>query len=203
MPGLKLITAPVLEPLTLAETRLHLKLDATGSPPSHADDSLVNNLIKAARTHLDGRYGRLSRALITQTWELVLDKFPDKRDIRIPLAPLISVISVKYDDVNAAEQTVASANYMVDVVSSFGWIVPITSFSWPATLDTINAVRVRFTAGFGPNPTDVPEPIRQAMLLMIGNWYENREEVVIGQGAIQIPLAAEALLSPYELVTIT
>lgn len=202
MPGLKLITGPTVEPLTLVETRLHLKLDATGSPLSHPDDSLVNNLIKAARMHLDGRHGRLSRALITQTWELVLDKFPDN-DIRIPLAPLISITSIKYDDPNAVEQTVVSSNYVVDVVSSFGWVVPIVGFSWPVPLDTINAVRIRFIAGFGPAASDVPEPIRQAMLLMIGNWYENREEVVIGQAAMQIPMAAEALLSAYELVTIT
>jgi uncharacterized phiE125 gp8 family phage protein len=202
MPGLKLITPPAAEPLTLVETRLHLKLDATGSPLSHPDDAIVTALILAARQHLDGRHGRLSRALITQTWELVLDKFPD-HDVRIPLAPLQSITSIKYDDPNSVELTVASSNYMVDTVSSFGWVVPIVGFSWPVPLDTINAVRVRFVAGFGAAATDVPEPIRQAMLLMIGNWYEHREEVVIGHIVAQLPAAAEMLLSPYEMITIT
>lgn len=202
MPGLVLITPPTIEPITLVEARLHLKLDATGSPATHADDALVNTLITSARLHVDGRDGRLSRSLITQTWELVLDKFPLK-DIRIPLPPLQSIVSIKYDDLDGNEQTVSSANYVVDTVSTFGWVVPVTGFAWPATMDTINAVRIRFTAGYGDAAADVPAPIRQAMLLLIGHLYENREEVLVGPGGSMLPMGAEALLSPYELITIT
>jgi uncharacterized phiE125 gp8 family phage protein len=202
MPGLKLITAPTIEPVSLVEARNHLKLEATGSPPTHPDDALVSSLIKTTRMHLDGRDGLLSRALITQTWELVLDKFPDS-DIRIRLAPLQSIVSVKYDDPNAVEQTVASSNYMVDITSMPGWVVPITGFAWPVPLDTINAVRIRFVAGYGAAASDVPEPIRQAMLLLIGHWYENRELVALGHIAPEFPYMVNALLSPYELITIT
>jgi len=198
MPGLRLITAPAVEPITLVEARLHLRIDAAGSPPIHADDTLVTALIKTARNYLDGREGRLGRALITQTWELVLDKFP-VNEMRIPLPPLQSVTSVKYDPPSGGEQTVLSSNYIVDAVSSPGWIVPVTGFAWPATMDTINAVRVRFVSGYGDEASDLPDPIKQAMLLMLGHLYDNRgDEEMPG-----FPPAIDALLSPYEVVTIT
>jgi uncharacterized phiE125 gp8 family phage protein len=195
MPGLKLILAPDSEPITLVEARLHLRLDATGSPASHPDDSLVTSLIKAARQHIDGKDGLLSRALITQTWELQLDVFPTS-EIRLPLPPLQSVSSVKYDDIAGVEQTVATADYVVDTVTPPGWVIPVTGKSWPATLETPNAVRVRYLAGYG-NASAVPEPIKAAMKLLIGHWYENREEVNVGNIVTSLPMAAEALLSPY------
>jgi uncharacterized phiE125 gp8 family phage protein len=195
MPGLKLILAPDHEPITLIEARLHLRLDATGSPASHPDDALVTSLIKAARQHIDGKDGLLSRALITQTWELQLDGFP-VNEIRLALPPLQSVSSVKYDDTAGVEQTVATANYAVDAVTPPGWVIPITGFSWPATMETPNAVRIRFVAGYG-NAAAVPEPIKAAMKLLIGHLYENREEVAVAQTVSILPMAAEALLSPY------
>jgi uncharacterized phiE125 gp8 family phage protein len=201
MPGLKLITSPAVEPVSLAEARLHLRLETSGSPPTHPDDALVTSLIAAARQHIDGRDGWLNRALITQTWELHLDKFPDLDDIRIPLPPLQSIVSVKYDDVNGVEQTVPAADYIVDTARRVGWVVPVTDTPWPATFDTINAVRVRFTAGYGNAGANVPAPIKAAMLLIIGHLYENREAVTVGVNAQELPMAVMALLSPFELVS--
>jgi uncharacterized phiE125 gp8 family phage protein len=195
MPGLKLILAPDSEPITLVEARLHLRLDATGSPLSHPDDALVTALIKAARQHVDGKDGLLARALNTQTWELQLDEFPVS-EIRLPLPPLQSVSSVKYDDLAGVEQTVAALDYTVDTVTPPGWVIPVTGKSWPATMETPNAVRVRYVAGYG-DAAAVPEPIKAAMKLLIGHWYENREEVNVGQVTSTVPMAAEALLSPY------
>jgi uncharacterized phiE125 gp8 family phage protein len=194
--SLVLITAPAVEPITLVEARAHLRITADGSPPTHADDDYVTALIQAARQHLDGKDGWLNRALITQTWELVLDEFPDQ-EIRIPLPPLQSITSIKYDDADGVEQTVDPANYVVDTKAQPGWVVPVSTYSWPSTMDTINAVRVRFAAGYGAAGTNVPMPIRQAMLLLVGAWYQSRESVVIGTIVNELPMAVDALLAPY------
>jgi len=199
MPGLKLITAPTTEPITLVEARLHLRLEATGSPATHPDDSLVTSLIKAARQHIDGKDGLLSRALITQTWELQLDEFPVS-EIRIPLPPLQSVSSVKYNDLAGIEQTVLSTDYVVDTVTPPGWVLLVTGKSWPETMETPNAVRVRFVAGYG-DAAAVPEPIKAAMKLLIGHLYENREAVTVGVNSQELPMAVHALLSPFEFWT--
>lgn len=197
MAGFKLITGPTIEPITLAEARLHLRLDATGSPAAHPDDSLVTNLIAAVRQNLDGRDGRLQRCLITQTWERILDAFP-VNEIRVPLPPLQDVLSVKYDDVNGTEKTISPIDYVVDKTSATGWILPVTGKSWPATFDSVNAVRIQFKGGYGDAAANVPGPIKAAMLLMLGHLYENRGD----EEMPPFPSAVDALLSPYEVVTI-
>lgn len=195
--NVRLITAPAVEPVSLAEAREHLRLIPEGSPATHPDDDLIEALITAARQHLDGKDGWLNRALITQTWELVMDTFPSA-EIRIPLPPLQSVSAIYYDDENGDQQTVSSADYRVDTVSEPGWIVPVSGFSWPTTLDAINAVRVRFVAGYGVNASDVPFPIKAAIKIMLGHLYSNRE--LVSAGAVQeIPLTVDALLTPYRV----
>lgn len=195
---LKLITAPNVEPISLADARDHLRLVATGSPLSHPDDTIVTALILAARQLLDGKAGILGRQLITATWELSLDRFPEN-EIKIPLPPLQSIVSVKYDDVNGTEQTVSAANYVVDARSEPGWVVPVESFSWPDTMNTINAVRVRFTAGYGNAATNIPEPLIVAMKLLLAHWYQHRTPVIVGASAQDLPLSVEALISPYRI----
>src|ERR1043165_9106345 len=98
--NLRLTDAPSVEPITLEEARDHLRLVASGSPATHPDDDMIEAFITAARQHIDGKDGWLGRCLITQTWELVLDTFPDG-EIRLPLSPVQEVVSIKYDDENS------------------------------------------------------------------------------------------------------
>jgi uncharacterized phiE125 gp8 family phage protein len=202
--ALTLITAPTVEPVSLVEARAHLRIDASGSPPSHADDSYVSTLLLAARKALDGKDGWLNRALLPQTWDLSLDTFPIN-EIRIPLPPLIEIVSIKYDDEDGIEQTVASTDYVVDDRAEPGWVVPALNVAWPATLETLNAVRIRFRCGYtsGKSPEDatgVPETIKLGLLLMVGTWYQNRESVVIGTTVAELPLAVDSLLLPYKVM---
>lgn len=194
--SLRLITGPTSEPITLEQARLHLRLDATGSPETHPDDTIVEALIATAREHLDGNDGILGRCLMTQTWELVMDQFPWS-EMKIPLPPLQSISSIKYDDLDGVEQTISSSSYIVDNVAKNkpGWVVPVATYTWPATMDKINAVRVRFVAGHGI-ATQIPAPIMQAMYLLIGHWYGSREQVT-PVNLSSIPMGVDALLANY------
>lgn len=164
--SLKLITAPSVEPVSLEEARLHLRVDDDLT----LDDPLIEALITSARQQAEHR---LSRALITQTWERVLDVFPC-REIELGMPTQLSVVSVKYIGVDGVEVTLDQSAYSLDADTMPGYLLPAYGTSWPGTLDTANAVRVRFTAGFGANASAVPESIRQWMLLHIGQWYCNR-----------------------------
>lgn len=189
---LKLITAPATEPVTASEAKSHLRVDTT------ADDTLIGTLITAARQHVENH---LRRALITQTWELVMDAFPAGDVIRLPRPPLVSVTSIKYTDVAGSESTFSSAAYVVDTDSTKGRVVLKSGETWPSdTLAAANGVRVRYVAGYG-EASAVPRPIRQAILLLIGTLYENRESVLVAQGVTvaQLPFGVEALLMPYRI----
>lgn len=200
MARLKLITAPTVEPISLAEARMHLRLTATGSPASHPEDAWITKNITVVRESLDGREGLLGRCLVPQTWEYSLDDFP-ANEIRIPLPPLISLTSIKYDDTDGVEQTVSSADYTVDGddPSVRAWVLPLSTVTWPDTLDSVNTVRLRFEAGYiGGTPEDgsgVPTRIYQAMLIMLSHLYEHR-----GSGdAGGWPEAVYTLIRDYEV----
>ena len=187
-----LTTAPASEPISTAEAKTHLRVDIS------ADDTFIDTLVKAARQYVE-QYTR--RALITQTWDLWVDDFPADDALPLGMAPLQSVTHVKYVDDTGATATMTATDYVVDSYNEPGKIVLKGSAAWPsATLQEVNGVNVRFVAGYGTASTSVPQPILHAMKLLIGHWYENRENVVI-TGAIpkNIPFAVEALLAPYRV----
>lgn len=196
--GLQLNSAPATLPVTLAEARAQLRLDASGSPAEHPDDDYVTRLLNAATARLDGKDGLLSRCLITQTWDYTIDEFPAERSILLPLGPLQSVSSITYTDTDGVTQTFSSSSYVVDDKSERGWVVLASGEAWPSTYDVINAVTIRFIAGYGDAASDVPEEIRHAILLMVAQWYEHRKTVHVGQGTVEeLPIDIGPLISRY------
>lgn len=190
--ALTMVTAPSVEPVSLADAKTHLRVSVSD------DDDLITALIATARQWAEA-FTR--RALITQVWDLFLAEWPEDDEFEIPLPPLQSVTSVTYKDTDGNSSTFSSDDYIVDTDSEPGRVVLAYGESWPSTsLYPSNPITVRFTAGYGDAATDVPEAIRQAILLLVGHLYENREGT-IGVGNMQVlPLGVEALLWPYRVL---
>lgn len=186
------VTAAAELPVTRAEAKAHLRVDGTD------EDSLIDALIAAATSHLEGRNGVLGRALVTQTWDYRVDGFPGAGSgwIELPLPPLQSVTSVKYLDETNTEQTLDAARYVVETGHVHGYVRPAYGLTWPGTLDEANAVRIRFVAGFGA-ATAVPQPLKHAILLLVGHWFVNREAV--GAAGAPMPIAVDALCQPFRI----
>jgi uncharacterized phiE125 gp8 family phage protein len=191
---MRLIIPPTTEPITLAEAKLHLRVDndLAGPPPAHTDDPLITALITAAREQAEA-FTR--RAFVTQTWEIYLDRWPQKRFIELPFPPLQSVTGVFYTLSGDVEAEFA------DVVVNLPGrqIVLADNKSWPAgTLTGSNPIRVRFVVGYG-DAAAVPASVKAAMLLTIGHLYANRESVIVGATVAELPQAVDALLrSPFQ-----
>lgn len=192
-------TPPAVEPVSLAEAKLHLRVVATD------DDTQIGMLITAAREYAEAYTGR---SFITQSWRLVLDCFP--RMIQLERGPVRLIDSVVYRDMAAATQTLtwgAVANSvqrssdasLVADLSDVARIAPAFGRVWPIAMPEIGAVAVNYTAGYG-NATAVPAGIRQWMLLRIGALYENREEIVVGRALVVAPMPfVDGLLDPYRV----
>ena len=182
----KVTTEPTVEPITIAEAKVHLRVDHTD------EDSLITILIQAARETVEQRTGR---SLITQSRTIKLDRFPYLNCIYIPYSPLISITSIKYYDTTDTEQTLSNTLYWVD--SNSGIPRVIIKDTWPGIYDRPNAVEIIYSAGYGASGSNVPKPLKQAMYLILGHLYENREQV--GDIRHELPFGAEVLMSPYVL----
>jgi len=182
------IAAPASEPLALADAKAHCRVD------HNDDDALITALIVAAREQAEHETGR---ALVTQTWELVHDTFPEAFVLR--KAPIASVTSVKYlDPATGAEQTLDPADTLLDKDSEPGYLVPAYGKAWPTARAVPNAVRCRYVCGYG-NAAAVPQAIKQWMLLAIGTMYAQRETFASGTVANLPDRFWGSLLDPYRL----
>lgn len=193
--ALTLYTAPAAEPLSAAEAKAHLRVTTTD------EDTLIGSLITASRQRLEEITGR---AFISQTWEYALNDFPEETRrnplgaIWLPRPPLVSVTSITYTDTDGASQTLNASLYTVDTRAIPGQIVPAYGQTWPATRDIVNAVVVRYVAGYGASSAYVPEPIRQALRVDLATLYEHREDLVVGN--IVAPISTvRTLLAPYRM----
>lgn len=190
IPRLTLVTAPAKEPITLAEAKSHLRVEHT------EDDQYIETLISVARQWAEG-FTR--RAFVTQTWDLVLDDFPHV--IEVPLPPLQSVTAASFThiDTDGTTTQVPTVRYTVDTDSEPARIHESYGQTWPSTRDIANAVRCRFVAGYGDDEANVPAPIRHAIKILVAQWYEHREPVVMNMTPATVPMSVHALLYPYQV----
>jgi len=182
---LTLNTPPATEPITLAEAKLHLKVDTAD------DDTLITRLIAAARARAEWHTGR---AFITQSWTLHLDAWPSGGVVELPLPPLQSVASIVTTARDDTTTTLDPSLYTVDTASAR--IALNENTAPPTNLRAINAIAIAFTAGYGDAST-VPPDIKQAILALTAQMYANRGEL-----ADELPAQALALLAPYRVLKI-
>jgi uncharacterized phiE125 gp8 family phage protein len=166
--SLKLITAPTEEPISLAEARLALRLDADNT----ADDSQIQDvLIPAARAAAEQETGM---ALIERELELGLDGFPCDGRISLRIAPLIALESAKYYDPAGQLQTLDDSSYLVDDHATPPAVCLAPNFAWPATQCRPNAVLIRFTAGHA-GAAAVPKEVKSFMLAHVEAAYRGED----------------------------
>lgn len=187
----ELVTAPATAPVSLSEAKEHLRVVGTD------DDAKIEALIAAAAQHLDGWQGVLGMAIGEQTWAQEFDEF--RSSLPLPLSPVMSIESVTWKDDGGDVQTVAAADYtLLRDGGGTGRVAFRKGFEFPTGLADRQAVRVEYVAGHETPPA----PIKAAILLLIGHWFENREQVVIGTITSSLPFAVEALIASYRRINL-
>lgn len=158
---------------TVAGAACEFGVTIVTSDPAAAEDALITRLIKVARRQCE-KFQR--RVYITQTWDLFLDRFPTRHHevLEVPKPPLISVTSIQYKaSGDGTLTTMAETDYIVDTLSQPGRIALAYGASWPWVYEEIQAVQIRFVAGYGA-AADVPDDIKQAILMAVVDLYEHR-----------------------------
>ncbi len=156
-----LVTAPTLQPVTLAEAKAHCRVDGVD------DDDVIGAMVAAAVGHLDGWTGVLGRCIMPQTWKVSALA----GDVVLPM-PDVTAVSAGY---------VAGASALTVTPSALGPVVTVA-----------DDCDVTFTCAM---PAHLLATAKQAVLLLVGHWYANREGAVTGTITAELPLAVDALVS--------
>jgi len=186
---LVLKTGPATTAISLAEAKAFLRVDSDYDD----DDSYITSLIGVA-TNVVEQFTR--RRLITQTYNIYYDEFPPYIDLQV--GNVASVTHVKYYDTDNTLQTLDTSQYDVDIRVKPGRIYQAEDGNFPNTYERANSVEVEFVVGSAAS--DVEDAIKQAMYIVIGRYYENRQDVVMGTQVNELPLMVEHLLTPYRLL---
>lgn len=190
----KIITPPAVEPISIDECRSHLEAQVYGDTTvDDADELMILALLSAAREHCEQFTGV---SLASKIYEIALDAFPES-EIELPMGPVTEIVSVSYVDADQSVQTMGPTDYVLDDYQNPAWLLPASGTSWPTPGGFVNAVKVRYVAGYSDDTDGEPLPyaLRAAMLLVLGHLYKHREDTA-GTALASIPLGAEALMRP-------
>lgn len=175
------------EPLvTVPDAKQHLR------ETDDENDTYIEALIAAAQAHIDGPQGWLGAAIGRQTLEIRRCSLTG--DVCLPYPPIISITSVKYDDAGGVEQTLSADTYRLVGTPSAPRLALSYGASWPSVRYGEDAVRIQYEAGY----ETVPAAVQHAILLMVGEWYSQREDAAEA-ARVTIPLSAQALLAPFRV----
>ena len=189
------VSGPAVEPLSLAETKAHLRVSGS------AEDLLIASLITAARVHLELALGC---AFITQSWSWFLDAWPRRARIELPLGPVRSITALRVLTAGDVVAIVPPTSILLTGRAVPPYVSLKDRTPWaqgaPQPAYAGNGIEIEFVAGFGNTPADVPEPIRRALLLLIAQWSDQRSPIEIGAGGAALPPEVAGLTTSYRQV---
>lgn len=195
-PYTRTIVQPTAEPISTAEAKVHCRIDGTD------EDAWLATAITAARQAAENF---CNRYIAEQTVEARFSGWPmcQPWGMRLPGSDPARSVVVKYIDQDGAEQTADPVTYQIGWTAP-SYVVNAWGVRWPYLRYEPDNVRITYVAGYtlpGASPQTYPLPaaIKQAMLLLIGNMYENREANVIGAAVAELPLGVQYLLQPFRL----
>jgi len=184
-----LLSGPAVEPLTVDEARAYLRVE------TNDEDALIGALIIGSRIHVEAQTGR---ALITQSWQLSLDAWPDNGRIGVVPAPLRTLDAARIYDSDGDTHALDTQAFVPDAGASTLVVLP---WLLPAPGRIAGGIELDVTVGYGDAATDVPEALRQAVRLLVAHWYENRGVVATDTTRVApLPSTITALLAPYRML---
>ncbi len=188
MPSI-LLTASAVEPLSLDEAKAFLRVE------HDVDDALIGALIAGSLVHIEAQ---TRAALITQSWRISADHWPEDGRIKVTPAPLQALTAARVYDFNNVAQAIDPQAFVTDVGAS---VLAFAPWAWPAPGRLAAGIELDVTVGYGDAAADVPEPLRQAIRLLVAHWYENRGLAAIGTVTV-LPGTVAALIAPYRALSL-
>lgn len=191
MPSI-LLTGPAVEPVTLAEAKLFLRVEHDD------DDDLIAALIAGSRIHVEAQ---TRRALITQTWRLTRDVWPASGRFFVLPVPLVGLVAARVYGADNTAHAIDIGLFTVDKAAAPAMLA-FAPGTLPAAGRAAAGIEVDVTTGYGAAGENVPEPLRHAIRLLVAHWYENRGIAVVAHNVAVLPATVAALIAPYQVLSL-
>jgi len=184
-----LLTAPSVEPLSLDQAKAFLRVEHSD------DDEVIAALIAGSRIHIESQ---TRRALITQSWRLTADGWPQDGRLQVLPAPLQALTAARVYDFEGMAHDVDTQAFVLDKGAS---LLAFAPWAVPAPGRVAAGIELDVTVGYGDSALDVPEVLRQAIRLLVAHWYDNRGLAAIGTVTV-LPSTVGALIAPYRMLSL-
>lgn len=181
-PRSELVTGPTTEPVTIHQAKKHLEIATSDT----FHDDHIYRLIRSSREQFEHDTDQI---LVKQRLKIVL---PMPQEFRFPQRPVSAIVSVSYYDTANVSQTLSSSVYQLDTARHAFRLA--YNQSWPDAIDRWDAFTVTYTAGSHDDSTTVPAIAQQAILLLVGHYFENRDMIGSQNGTLH---AYESLVARY------
>lgn len=188
-----------VEPVSLQELKTYLKVDEEDT----LEDDLIGSLNTAARRRVESE---VRRAMITQTFDQVMEDAPCESYVELDRSPLVSIVSIKsYSDTDLTDTggtALSSTGFYVDTANEPGRVVLTNGQIWPTVTRNANGFIVRFNAGYSSGSSGVPENLKTATKALVAYWYERRGDEPVDDATMQqrpLPTHVKAHLEDYDL----
>ncbi len=187
-----LLTPPALEPVSLADAKLFLRVEHDD------DDDVIAALIAAARVHVEAQ---TRRALIDQTWRLVRDVWPASGRLPVLPVPLQEVTAIRVFDADGMPHLIDVGTFAIDRVSAPA-VLAYARGAPPAPGKLAAGIEIEIVAGYGDEPDAVPAPLRQAIRVLVAHWYENRGVIAASGEVAMMPHSVASLIAPFRVLSL-
>ncbi|HEY1608849.1 MAG TPA: head-tail connector protein [Paraburkholderia sp.] len=185
-----LLTAPAVEPVSLDEAKAYLRVEHSD------DDDVIAALVAGSRIHVEAQ---TRRALISQTWRISSDDWPEEGRLPVRPAPLQSLTAARVYDAGGTAHDIDTQAFVLDLGASALVFAP---WALPQPGRIAAGIEIDVIVGYGDAATDVPEPLRQAIRMLAVHWYENRGLVTTGADFSALPSTVAALIAPYRMLSL-
>jgi uncharacterized phiE125 gp8 family phage protein len=183
-----LIEAPASEPISLADANNYLRVQ------HDADDALIASMISSARSQVESR---TRRALMTQSWRIVLDRWPSSGAVASPVSPLREIVAARVRDETGEPQALDTDIFIPNTASSSG-LIAFDASRVIHPIPNLAGIEIDIEAGYGA-AADIPAPLVQAIRLLLARAYEYRGQ---GERIDTLPDGIAELLAPYRVVSL-
>lgn len=175
--------------LPVADFKSHLRL-GSGFAEDSVQDAVLESFLRAAMAAVEARTGKV---LIERTYSWTLSHWRDASGQALPVAPVSAISEVVLVDRAGTETTLDPSAYVLRPDLQRPRLCPVSGLL--STVPTGGQVRIGFLAGYGPEWSDLPSDLAQAVMMLAAHYYEYRHETALSGRCM--PFGVTSLLERY------